>query len=166
MAVRIAAALLAIPAILLVVGAVASLPWTPDRTASPPRVVASARGAGPLRAGVGEARFALPAGVPIGGFTRLGYSSEGTPGPVGARALVVEEPGCRVALVSAEILLVPEDLDAEVAARVADDCIGYLEAPIKRVTTPDVPAPAAPALENAILPQAASIVAAVNEILG
>jgi pyruvate/2-oxoglutarate/acetoin dehydrogenase E1 component len=53
---------------------------------------------------------------------------------------------------------------AEVAARVADTCIGYLEAPIKRVATPDVPAPAAPALENAILPQVAGIMAAVSEI--
>jgi pyruvate/2-oxoglutarate/acetoin dehydrogenase E1 component len=54
---------------------------------------------------------------------------------------------------------------AEVAARVADTCIGYLEAPIKRVATPDVPAPAAPALENAILPQAAGIAAAVHEVV-
>jgi pyruvate/2-oxoglutarate/acetoin dehydrogenase E1 component len=54
---------------------------------------------------------------------------------------------------------------AEVAARVADTCIGYLEAPIKRVATPDVPAPAAPTLETAILPQTANIVAAVNEVV-
>jgi pyruvate/2-oxoglutarate/acetoin dehydrogenase E1 component len=54
---------------------------------------------------------------------------------------------------------------AEVAARVADTCIGYLEAPIKRVATPDVPAPAAPALESAVLPQVADIVAAVTETL-
>ena len=54
---------------------------------------------------------------------------------------------------------------AEVAARVADDCLGYLEAPIKRVATPDVPAPAAPALEEAVLPQVANIVAVVNNVL-
>ncbi len=54
---------------------------------------------------------------------------------------------------------------AEVAARVADDCLGYLEAPIKRVATPDVPAPAAPTLEEAILPQVATIVAVVNAML-
>ena len=54
---------------------------------------------------------------------------------------------------------------AEVAARVADTCIGYLEAPIKRVATPDVPAPATPPLENAILPQVAGIMAAVNEVV-
>jgi pyruvate/2-oxoglutarate/acetoin dehydrogenase E1 component len=55
---------------------------------------------------------------------------------------------------------------AEVAARVADSCIGYLESPIKRIATADVPAPAAPALEEAILPQAAGIVAAVREMMG
>jgi pyruvate dehydrogenase E1 component beta subunit len=54
---------------------------------------------------------------------------------------------------------------AEVAARVADDCLGYLEAPIKRIATPDVPAPAAPALEQAILPTQARIAAAVRELV-
>jgi pyruvate/2-oxoglutarate/acetoin dehydrogenase E1 component len=54
---------------------------------------------------------------------------------------------------------------AEVAARVADDCLAYLESPIKRVATPDVPAPAAPALERAVLPQVAGIVSAVNGTL-
>jgi hypothetical protein len=42
------------------------------------------------------------------------------PSPVGVRALVLEEPGCRIALVSAEILLVPESLQAEIASQVAD----------------------------------------------
>jgi pyruvate/2-oxoglutarate/acetoin dehydrogenase E1 component len=55
---------------------------------------------------------------------------------------------------------------AEVAARVADDCLAYLEAPIKRVATRDVPAPAAPVLEQAIVPQVETIVATVKEILG
>jgi len=54
---------------------------------------------------------------------------------------------------------------AEVAARVADDCLGYLEAPIKRVATADVPAPAAPVLEQAALPQVANVVAAVDSVL-
>jgi pyruvate/2-oxoglutarate/acetoin dehydrogenase E1 component len=55
---------------------------------------------------------------------------------------------------------------AEVAARVADDCLGYLEAPIKRIATHDVPAPAAPVLEQAILPQVETIVTTVREMLG
>ena len=54
---------------------------------------------------------------------------------------------------------------AEVAARVADECLGYLEAPIKRVATPDVPIPAAPVLERAVLPQVENVVAAVNGVL-
>ena len=116
-AARILAVALAIPVVLLVL---ASLPWLPERAPVPPRVVATARGAGPLRAGVAEVRFALPPGAPIGGFARLSYRSEGVPGPVGARALVLEEPGCKVALVSLEILLVPEALEAEVASRLSD----------------------------------------------
>jgi pyruvate/2-oxoglutarate/acetoin dehydrogenase E1 component len=55
---------------------------------------------------------------------------------------------------------------AEVAARVADDCLAYLEAPIKRIATRDVPAPAAPVLEQAIVPQVETIVATVKEMLG
>ena len=55
---------------------------------------------------------------------------------------------------------------AEVAARVADDCLGYLEAPIKRIATRDVPAPAAPVLEQAIVPQVETIVTAIREMLG
>jgi pyruvate/2-oxoglutarate/acetoin dehydrogenase E1 component len=55
---------------------------------------------------------------------------------------------------------------AEVAARVADDCLGYLEAPIKRIATRDVPAPAAPVLEQAIVPQVETIVTTVREMLG
>jgi hypothetical protein len=112
----LAAAVLAVAALV----GVASLPWAPDRVPTPPRVVASARGAGPLRAGVAEVRFDLPPGAPIGGFARLTYGSEGAPGPVGARAVLLEVPGCRVALVSAEILLVPEALAAELSERVAD----------------------------------------------
>jgi pyruvate/2-oxoglutarate/acetoin dehydrogenase E1 component len=55
---------------------------------------------------------------------------------------------------------------AEVAARVADDCLGYLEAPIKRIATRDVPAPAAPVLEQAIVPQVETIVTTIRELLG
>jgi pyruvate/2-oxoglutarate/acetoin dehydrogenase E1 component len=54
---------------------------------------------------------------------------------------------------------------AEVAARAADECLEYLEAPIKRVATRDVPAPAAPVLEEAIVPQVQDIVATVRALL-
>jgi hypothetical protein len=56
----------------------------------------------------------------IGGFPRLHWKAEGVRDPITARALVLEEPGARVALVSVELLLIPEPLDEAVRAGVAD----------------------------------------------
>jgi pyruvate dehydrogenase E1 component beta subunit len=53
---------------------------------------------------------------------------------------------------------------AEVAARVADSCIGYLQAPIRRVTAPDTPVPFAPVMENFFVPSVERIVSAVKDI--
>src|SRR5437870_972272 len=53
---------------------------------------------------------------------------------------------------------------AEVAARVADSCIGYLQGPIRRVTAPDTPVPFAPVMENFFVPSVEKIVNAVKEI--
>jgi hypothetical protein len=69
---------------------------------------------------VAETNFTLPAAAPIAGFARLRWTSEGARDPVGARALVLRAPGCQVAIVSAELLVVPEELQAAVRARVAD----------------------------------------------
>jgi pyruvate dehydrogenase E1 component beta subunit len=55
---------------------------------------------------------------------------------------------------------------AEVSARVADECLSYLEGPIKRVAGKDVPVPAAPVMEQAVVPQVADIVAAAHAVLG
>lgn len=55
---------------------------------------------------------------------------------------------------------------AEVAARVADECLFSLEAPIKRVATYDAPLPAAPILEQAVLPNADRIKSVVLDLLG
>lgn len=55
---------------------------------------------------------------------------------------------------------------AEVAARAADQCFDYLESPIKRIATLDVPAPAAPALEQRILPQEHTIVETIRGLIG
>lgn len=62
-----------------------------------------------------------------------------------------------------KLLIVEEDnltggWGAEVAARVADSCMGYLEAPISRVAAPDTPVPFAPVMENFYIPSTASIV--------
>jgi pyruvate dehydrogenase E1 component beta subunit len=53
---------------------------------------------------------------------------------------------------------------AEVAARVADTCIGYLDAPIRRVAAPDTPVPFAPVMENYYIPSVERIVAAAREV--
>jgi hypothetical protein len=113
---RVAIAL-AIPAIVL---ALASLPWRPERPEEPVRVEVAGCRAGALSAGVGEATFTLPADAPIAGFAKLHWTSEGLRDPVGARALVLGAPGCRIAIVSAELLVVPDELLAAVRARVAD----------------------------------------------
>ena len=50
---------------------------------------------------------------------------------------------------------------AEIAAIVADEAFMWLDAPIKRVSAPDVPPPFAPVLERQYVPDEAKIVAAV-----
>jgi neutral ceramidase len=100
--------------------AIASLPWRPERPETPAALVAAPCQAGPLSAGVGAAEFTLTAGAPIAGFPRLRWASEGVRDPVGARALVLGAPGCRVALVSAELLVVPAELEEAVRGRVED----------------------------------------------
>jgi pyruvate dehydrogenase E1 component beta subunit len=54
---------------------------------------------------------------------------------------------------------------AEIAALAADEVFEWLDAPIKRVAAPDVPAPFAPVLEHEYLPNEEKIIAAVEEIL-
>lgn len=68
------------------------------------------------------------------------------------------------------LVVVDEDYDrcgfaSWVAALVADECFGYLDAPIKRVTTPTVPIPFSPTLEKEILPNAEKIVKTVKEVV-
>lgn len=99
--------------------AVASLPWVKPRPAVAPRIAAIARGSGPLAAGVGFAPIEVPLGAPIAGFAHLGYRSDGAE-PVSARALVLAAGEARLAVVSAEILLVPDTLRDAVLARVRD----------------------------------------------
>ncbi len=57
-------------------------------------------------------------------------------------------------------------IGAEVAARVAEKAIGYLDGPVVRVGALDSPIPAARPLEDAVLPNPAKIVAAVKRALG
>lgn len=54
---------------------------------------------------------------------------------------------------------------AEIAARVAADCFGDLRAPVVRVAAPDVPMPAAPSLQAAVVPEAAHVVEALRRVV-
>jgi len=54
---------------------------------------------------------------------------------------------------------------AEIAARVADDCFAWLDAPVKRVASTDTFVGYAPSLEDAILPQVETFKRAVDEVL-
>jgi len=54
---------------------------------------------------------------------------------------------------------------AEVAALLADRALFYLQAPVRRVCVPDTPIPFAPALEQAVIPQAEDIAQAVREVM-
>jgi 2-oxoisovalerate dehydrogenase E1 component len=54
---------------------------------------------------------------------------------------------------------------AEIAARLADDCFAWLDAPVKRVASTDTYVGYAPRLEDSILPQIDSVKAAIEEII-
>jgi 2-oxoisovalerate dehydrogenase E1 component len=53
---------------------------------------------------------------------------------------------------------------AEIAARIADDCFAWLDAPVKRIASTDTFVGYAPSLEDAILPQTSDFVKAYEEI--
>jgi pyruvate dehydrogenase E1 component beta subunit len=55
---------------------------------------------------------------------------------------------------------------AEIAAVIADKGFDLLDAPVKRLTAPDVPIPFSPPLEKFVLPDDAKIMAAVKELVG
>ncbi|MDQ8153038.1 MAG: dehydrogenase E1 component subunit alpha/beta [Gemmatimonadota bacterium] len=54
---------------------------------------------------------------------------------------------------------------AEIAARIADDCFAWLDAPVKRIASQDVWVGYAPSLEDVILPQASTFLEAYGEIV-
>jgi pyruvate dehydrogenase E1 component beta subunit len=71
---------------------------------------------------------------------------------------------------TSRLMIVEEDTKrngwgAEVAAQIAEDAIYYLDAPVKRVATYDVPIPFAPIMENYVVPSADRIVSEVKHLL-
>lgn len=54
---------------------------------------------------------------------------------------------------------------SEVAARIAERAMDYLQAPIRRVGAPDVPMPQSLRLEQRVVPGTADVVSAIKEIL-
>jgi hypothetical protein len=73
-----------------------------------------------LLAGGAVVPLELPGPLPVAGFARLHWFEDGRRDGVAARALVLKEPGCAVALVSMEILLVPGRLQRAIERRVRD----------------------------------------------
>ncbi|RLI17092.1 alpha-ketoacid dehydrogenase subunit beta, partial [Candidatus Bathyarchaeota archaeon] len=68
------------------------------------------------------------------------------------------------------VVIVTEDcktagVSAEIAAIIAEEALDYLDAPIKRVATPDVPIPFSPPLEQYVIPDEKRIVKAVKEVV-
>jgi pyruvate dehydrogenase E1 component beta subunit len=69
-----------------------------------------------------------------------------------------------------KVVIVDEDYDrcgfaSWVAAIIADEAFEYLDAPIKRVTTPNIPIPFSPPLEKHILPSTEKIIRAVETVV-
>jgi pyruvate/2-oxoglutarate/acetoin dehydrogenase E1 component len=54
---------------------------------------------------------------------------------------------------------------SEIAATVSEELFGSLQAPVRRVTTPDVPPPFSPSLEEGLYPTAARVVATARALL-
>ena len=71
---------------------------------------------------------------------------------------------------TSRLMIVEEDTKrngwgAEVAATIAEEAIFYLDAPIKRVASYNVPIPFAPIMENYVVPSAARIADAARELM-
>jgi 2-oxoisovalerate dehydrogenase E1 component len=69
-----------------------------------------------------------------------------------------------------KVLIVHEDtltsgFGAEIAAIIANEAFERLDAPIQRVAAKDAPVPYGPELENAMLPQEADVVAALEKLV-
>ena len=98
-----------------------SLDWRGAEDVTPPQVVSSFRASGPLRAGASKVSLVPDFPAPMAGFVQRGSEPfESVTEPVHARALVLEAGDKRLALVSVELLLVPQALRDKVLASLTD----------------------------------------------
>lgn len=101
--------------------ALLSLDHRPAWQPAPPEVVHALRVEGSLHAGAALVDLTPPFPVPMGGYnTRGSAPHEGVLDPPAARAVVLEVEGRRVALVSAELVVLPGSLRRAVLREVAD----------------------------------------------
>ena len=68
-----------------------------------------------------------------------------------------------------KVLVLHEDtrtagFGAEIAATIAEEAFEHLDAPVVRITAPDMPVPFAPPLEKAYIPQVDDVVTALKEL--
>jgi hypothetical protein len=88
----------------------------------------------PVLAGAATVPFTLPPGVPLAGYSRRkGQPSQGLHDPVGARAVVLQQAQREVVLISADLLIIDEQLFGAVrqrlvAAGFAPDVVLWLAA--------------------------------------
>jgi len=71
---------------------------------------------------------------------------------------------------TSRIIIVDEDyercgLASEIAAIVSDEAFDYLDAPVKRIATPNVPIPFSPVLEKYVIPSEEKIIKVAKEII-
>ena len=71
---------------------------------------------------------------------------------------------------TSRLMIVEEDTrrngwGAEIAAQIAEDALYYLDAPVKRVATYDVPIPFAPVMENFVVPSAQRIAEEARKLM-
>lgn len=101
--------------------AVFSFDWQPKPPAGLPRVVTEGHAIGELRAGSARENIVPPFPAPIAGLdARPDEPFTGVIDPPAVRALVMEDGGRRMALVSVELVLVPAELRAKVLAAVPE----------------------------------------------
>jgi hypothetical protein len=80
------------------------------------------RGSGEVRAGWSRVEISAPAGVPLAGYgEREGAPSEGVLDPIYVRAFVVETPGARAILFTADLLLTSPAVVEAVASELREE---------------------------------------------